>query len=70
MENNKPCTEGKLLALFTALTSLSRALALSGHLDRNLFHVELEKGLAWLQKHDETHAAQSFEELLPMLRDV
>lgn len=61
MKNNELCTEGKLLALFTALTSLTRSLALSGHLDRDLFHAELDQGLAWLQKHGENLAAQSFE---------
>lgn len=70
MKNNEPCTKDELLALFTALTSLTRALALSGHLDRNSFHAELDQGLSWLEKHDENHAAQSFKELLPMLRDV
>ena len=70
IKNDEPCTEGKLLALFTALTSLTRALVLSGHLDRDLFHAELDRGLSWLQEHGENHAAQSFEELLPMLRDV
>ena len=70
MENNEPCTEDKLLALFTTITSLTRSLALSGHLDRDLFHVELDQGLDWLKKHGENHAAQSFEELLPMLRDL
>lgn len=69
-KQNEPCIEGKLLAHFTAIISLTRALAISGHLNRDLFHAELDQGLNWLREHSEIHAAQSFEELLPMLRDV
>jgi len=65
-----PCTESKLLALFTVIVSLARALALSGNLNRDLFHAELDNGLNWVRKHGSVHDVQSFEELLPMLRDV
>lgn len=67
---DEPCTEGKLLSLHTAIVCLSRALALSGALDREIFKSELDHGLQWLTQHDEKHAAQSFQELLPMLKTV
>ncbi len=64
------CTEGKLLALHTSVACLARSLALSGALDREVFKIQLDQGLQWLENHGETHAAQAFSELLPMLRDV
>ena len=64
------CTEGKLLALNTAIVCLARSLALSGDLNRELFRSELQHGLDWLRKHEEIHASQAFESILPMLRDV
>jgi len=68
-ESSEPCTEGKLLALFTVIVGLSRALVKSGNLDRDLLHAELDNGLGWLRRHD-PHACQAFEDLLPMLRDI
>lgn len=64
------CTEGKLLALHTSIACLARALALSGSLNRDLYRDQLDQGLSWLKKHGEDHAAESFEQLLPMLKDV
>lgn len=64
------CTEGKLLALNTAVVCLARSLALSGNLNRDIFCSELESGHRWLLKHGEIHAAQAFESILPMLKDV
>lgn len=64
------CTEGKLLALHTALVCLARSLATSGALDRTVFKSELDLGHQWLLEHGEKHSAQAFESLLPMLKDV
>lgn len=64
------CTDGKLLALHTAVTCLSRSLALSGALDREIFRSQLDQGAQWLQAQGEDHAAEAFAELLPMLKDV
>ena len=68
--HDDPCVEGKMLALFTALVSLARTLSASGQLNRELFHDELSQCLNWLRNHNQAHAAQAFEELLPMLRDL
>ena len=69
-QSDEICTKGKLLALHTAIISLARALALSGALNRDFFRKGLDSGLEWLRHHEEIHASQAFEEILPMLRDV
>lgn len=64
------CTEGKVLALHTAVVCLARSLAVSGALDRESFKAELDQGCQWLRTHGEEHAAQAFESLMPMLKGV
>lgn len=64
------CTEGKLLALHTAVVCLARSLAKSGALDRDTFNAELDQGQQWLRDRADEHSAQAFEALLPMLKGV
>ena len=69
--NNEACLESKLLALHTSTVCLARALVLSGALDRNQFHHQLDEARHWLASFDECgHNVSAFDDLLEMLKQV
>jgi hypothetical protein len=66
-----PCIDSKLLALHTSTVCLARALVMSGALDRQLYHSELDMGRRWLAQFDHAgHNLASFDALLTMLKDI
>lgn len=69
--SDEPCIESKLLALHTSTVCLTRALVLSGVLDRQVYHSELMQGRAWLAQFDHAgHNLKAFDGLLEMLKDI
>ena len=70
--SDEPCTEAKLLALHTSTVCLARALLLSGALNRQAFHAELDMGRYWLAQFDHAggHNLKAFDSLLEMLKDI
>ena len=70
-DSDVPCVESKLLALHTSTVCLARALVMSGALDRQAYHAELEMGRRWLAQFDHAgHNLKAFDGLLEMLKDV
>ncbi|MCQ8103269.1 hypothetical protein NP590_04045 [Methylomonas sp. SURF-2] len=70
-DGDEPCMESKLLALHTSTVCLARALVLSGALDREVFHYQLDEARRWLAQFDECgHNVAAFDELLTMLKQV
>ncbi|MBH2011006.1 MAG: hypothetical protein I8H71_15030 [Xanthomonadaceae bacterium] len=70
-DSDEPCIESKLLALHTSTVCLARALLMSGALDRQVYHSELDMGRHWLAKFDHAgHNLKAFDGLLEMLKDI
>lgn len=71
-KSEEPCTESKLLALYTSTVCLARTLAKAGVLDKESFKAKLASGRQRLELLDPGtgHYVQAFDELLPMLMNV